>query len=106
MSVWRSPGRQHWLARFAAIVIRDPRSGSRIADCGSRVAGLVAIVIVFRRSGIELPALLIALRDLLLALELLVVFVLHAHCAADVVHDVLIGRRVVATWCFISDAVG
>ena len=66
---------------------------------------LFFVEVVFRR-GIELPAMAIALRDLLVAFELLVVLVFDTDSAADVVDDVLIGRRVVATGCFVAVSLG
>ena len=48
----------------------------------------------------------IAIRDLRATLELLVVVVLDAERAADVVDDVLIGRRVVAARGFVADRFG
>jgi len=47
----------------------------------------------------------VALEELLLAFELLVVVVLHADGAADVVDDILIGSGVVASGRFVADAV-
>ena len=49
---------------------------------------------------------LVALGDLRLALQFLVVLVLDANGAADVVDDVLIRCRVVAARCFVAYAVG
>ena len=63
-------------------------------------------VIVLCRSRIEFPAVTVAAGDLLVALELLVVLILHADGTADVVDDVLVGGRVVAARCFVADAVG
>src|SRR5688572_24592624 len=63
------------------------------------------IVPIVRRGGIQFPPISIALGDLLLALELLVVLVFDAHRAADVVHDVLVGRWIVAARRLVSDAV-
>ena len=47
----------------------------------------------------------VALEELFLAFELLVVVVLHADGFADVVHDVLIGCGIVPARGFIADAV-
>jgi hypothetical protein len=48
----------------------------------------------------------VSLGDLPRAFQLLVVLILDADGAADVVDDVLIGRRVVAARSFVADAVG
>src|SRR4029078_2954244 len=55
---------------------------------------------------VELPAMGVALGDLLLALQLLVVLVLDADGLADVVDDVLVGCGMVAAGRFVADAVG
>src|SRR5581483_299696 len=57
---------------------------------------LLAVLVVFRRRRVELPAVPIALRHLVGRAELFVVLIFHADGAADVVHHVLVGRRVVA----------
>ncbi len=44
----------------------------------------------------------VAVADLLLALQLLVVLVLHAECTADVVDDVLVGRGIVAAGSLVA----
>src|SRR3972149_788096 len=63
------------------------------------------VVIVLRRRRVELPPLLVALLDLRLALQLLVVLVLHTDRLADVVDDVLVGGRVVAARRLVAGAV-
>src|SRR4030095_11526651 len=68
--------------------------------------GSLPIFPVVRRCRIELPAVLVPLGDLALAFEFLVVLILHADRAADVVDDVLIWRGIVTPRCFITDAVG
>ena len=59
------------------------RSRRRYGD-GARPS---AFVVVVRRRRVELPAVLVAVADLLLALQLFVVLVLDAERAADVVDD-------------------
>src|SRR5438093_9313931 len=63
---------------------------------------LLSILKVFRRSGVELPAVFVALRDLRLALQLLIVVVLHADRLPDIVDDILIRCRIVAARRFVA----
>src|SRR6478672_7732077 len=72
----------------------------------SRASVFVVLVVVFGRRGIELPAVLVAVGDLVRPLELLVVLVLDAERAADVVHAILVRRRVVAAGRFVAYRVG
>src|SRR2546425_4766747 len=76
--------------------------GSRIKNQESKLS----LVVVLARGRVEFPAVAIAFDDLLLALELFVVLVFHADRLADIVDDVLVGRRIVAARRFIADAVG
>ncbi len=64
---------------------------------------LVAIIEIIRRCGIQFPSLSIALDDFLSALQFLIVVILDAEGTADLLHNVLIGRRIVAAGCFIAD---
>src|SRR4029077_5001080 len=52
--------------------------------------------------GIQLPAVFVALAEFVGGFQLLVVLVLHAERLADVIDDVLIGRRIVATGRFLA----
>src|SRR5262245_4299403 len=63
---------------------------------------LVSVRVILRRGGIELPAMLIAIGDLICRLELLVVFVGHAERLADIVDAILVWRRVVASGRLVS----
>src|SRR5688500_1817804 len=82
---WNPPGaRRHTLTRFCRL----------------------PLVPILRRCGIQLPTVAIAFSDLVGAFQLLVVLILDADGAADVVHDVLVGRRVVPAGRFVADAVG
>src|SRR5438128_572254 len=58
---------------------------------------LLAFFVIFGRGRIELPAVLVALDDFVARAQLFVVLVLHAERLSDVVDDVLIGRRIVAS---------
>src|SRR4051812_42739783 len=88
--------------RSGVPVLRAPIHDSRFAIHDWR---LVPIVPVLGAGWIELPAVRVALGDLLLALELLVVLVLDAHSLPDVVNDVLIWCGIVAAGRFVADAV-
>src|SRR5690349_7490751 len=61
---------------------------------------------VVGRGRVELPAVSIPLGDLLAALELFVVVVGDAERLADVIHAILIRRRVVSARGFVTDCVG
>src|SRR5688572_22538024 len=67
---------------------------------------LVSFLVIVRRGGIQLPAVLVAFGDLVRALELLVVLVGHAERLADVVDAVLVGGRIVAPRGFVAHRVG
>ena len=77
-----------------------------IRPVGIRHLGLSPGRVVVRRRRVELPAVLVALGDLVGGLQLLVVLVGDAERLADVVDAVLIGRRVVAAGGFVADGVG
>src|SRR5688572_7614625 len=66
----------------------------------------VVLVVVLGGRRVEFPALLVAIADLLLALQLLVVLVLDAERLTDVVDDVLVRGRVVAAGRFVANRVG
>ena len=65
-----------------------------------------AVLVVLRRGRVQLPAVLVALFELRRALQLLIVFVLHAKRPSNLVDDVLVGRRVVAARRLVARAVG
>src|SRR3712207_207472 len=66
----------------------------------------LAFIKIIRRRTIERPTMAVALGYLLAAFQLFVIVVFHAQRAADVVHHVLIRRRVVAAWRLVADGVG
>src|SRR5581483_6202197 len=71
----------------------DRRRGARGPRDRER---LLALLVVFGRRRVQLPAVPVALGDFVGGPELFVVLILHANRAADVVDQILIGRRVVA----------
>src|SRR5687767_12207250 len=68
--------------------------------------GGLSLVEVVGGGRVVLPAVFVALDDLVGALELFVVLVFDAERHADIVHVVLIGRWVVAPGRFVASAVG
>src|SRR5688572_14264529 len=93
-------------ARVAWCFFSHARHSAR--DAGVTCANLVFVVIgiVLGGGGIELPAFAVAIRNLLLALQLFVVLVHEADGPADVVDDVLIGCWIVSPWRLVSDGRG
>src|SRR6188472_4785910 len=86
---------------------RSPVNSLRsTGDRSPKTEDLSSFIPIVGRRWVELPAIAISLCDLRLALQFLVVLILDAHGAPDVVHEILIRRRVVAAGCFIADAVG
>src|SRR5262245_57142190 len=71
--------------------------------CPASVFVVLVVVLCGRR--VEFPALLVAIADLLLALQFLVVFVLDPEGPADVVDDVLVRGGVVAAGRFVTNRV-
>ena len=69
---------------------------------GRFTLSLPSFRIIFRRGGIELPAVDVPLRHLIGSLQFFRVFVLNPQGLTDVIHDVLIGRGVVAAGSFVS----
>src|SRR4029077_5782180 len=67
---------------------------------------LSVFLVVVRRRGVELPAMLVPLDDLVAAFQLLVVFVREAECFADLLDAVLVGRQVVAAGSLAPAEVG
>src|SRR5687768_10941073 len=67
---------------------------------------LIPVLVIVGRGGIQFPAVLVALDDLVGPLELLVVVVGDAERLADVVDAILVGGGVVAARRFIPHRVG
>src|SRR5262245_58467714 len=63
---------------------------------------LLPFFVIVGRGGVQFPAVLVTLSEFVAGFQLLVVLVLHAERLADVVDDVLIGRRVVAAGRFLA----
>src|SRR5688500_6107639 len=94
-------------SRLAPRASRLAPRASRLAPRASRLASvLVVILVILRRRRIELPAVPIALDDLVGGLQLLVVLIGDPQRGADVVHAVLIRCGVVAAGGFVADGVG
>src|SRR5947208_8443447 len=78
---------------------------SSIFSRHSAVALLGPVLIVLGRRRIQFPAVFVALGDLVGGFEFLAVLVLNPERLPDVVHAILIGRRVVAARRFVADGV-
>src|SRR5206468_13020877 len=81
--------------------LRDLGTG----DWGTNGPLLLPVFVILRRGGVQFPPVLVALDQLLACFQRLVIIVLNAQRLADVVDDVLIGRRVVATWGLLAGEV-
>jgi hypothetical protein len=67
---------------------------------------LLAFLVIVRRSRIEFPAPPVSRLKLAFAFELFGVLILDADSSPDVIHNILVGSRVVAAWRFIADGRG
>src|SRR5689334_14856022 len=84
---------------------RPGRQRARVARWRASAA-LAALAVIVRGGRIQLPAVLVALGDLVGALQLLVVVVFDAEGVADFVDAILVRRRVVAARGFVAARVG
>ncbi len=87
---------RHERRRCGVSSIRPTSRSRTLFEQAELASRSVAVAVVFRRSGIELPPVTIAVRDLVGSAQLLVVLIFHAERLGDIVHAILIRRRVVA----------